>query len=244
MIFVFGGFLKGFEFAGGVFQHLANFVKVRIFNGGIPHLLEVHCCIAAGTGLAEGFVALTPGQAEELHRAGLPSVLVIHEIMPEDIGALRASAGIVTVRGGITGEAAVMARGLAKPCVASGSALSLGSGEVHNAAAGGGIRPYERITIDGGTGQIVRGAAARHLGEVPPAVTTTLYSPASDGTVGSMVNDAPVAPGMGVLPFCHWYVAAPVATTLKLADCPAVTPVLAGCCVIGDTGRLPLDASR
>ena len=136
--------------------------------------------VAAGSGLAEGFVALTPGQAEELHRAGLPSVLVVHEVMPEDIGALRASAGIVTVRGGITGEAAVMARGLAKPCVASGSALSLGSGEVQN-ASGSAIRPYERITIDGGTGAIVRGAAARHLSEVPPAVTALLDVVAADG---------------------------------------------------------------
>ena len=137
--------------------------------------------VAAGSGIAEGFVALTPGQAEELHRSGLPSVLVVHEVTPEDIGALRAAAGIVTVRGGITGEAAVMARGLAKPCVASGSALSLGSDEVQN-AAGVGIRPYERITIDGGTGEIVRGVAVRYLGEVPPAVAALLEVVAADAS--------------------------------------------------------------
>lgn len=129
--------------------------------------------IAAGSGFAEGFVALTPGQAEELCRAGFPAILVVPEVTPEDIGSLRASAGIITVRGGITGEAAVMARGLAKPCVASGAALSLASGEVH-IAGGGVIRPYERITIDGRAGAIVRGVAAQKLTETPDAVTALL----------------------------------------------------------------------
>ncbi|NUP11576.1 MAG: hypothetical protein HOW73_36485 [Polyangiaceae bacterium] len=129
--------------------------------------------IAAGTGIAEGRVCLSQRDALALSRAGLSPILFVHDIEPDDIDALRASAGVVTVRGGLTGEAAVMARGLSKPCVASGAALSLASDHV-GTIDGGSFRSGERVTIDGSSGLIVRGAHARTLGDLPASVAAVL----------------------------------------------------------------------
>lgn len=129
--------------------------------------------IAAGPGIAEGFVATSPDEALALARAGLPAILFVHDIEPEDLAALRASAGLVTVRGGLTGEAAVAARGLGKPCVASGAGLSLASDHVRFAEYGE-LRAGERVSIDGSTGLIARGAHGRARLEPPPAVAFVL----------------------------------------------------------------------
>ncbi len=145
--------------------------------------------VAAGAGVAEGHVAFSPAAAEELEREGLPAILVVHEVLPDEIAGVRAARGIVTVRGGITGEAAVMARGLSKPCVASGASLAFGEGEIR-VSAGGVIRPGERITIDGRSGVILRGAAARVGPELPASARELLAAlpRSADRPVAALVD--------------------------------------------------------
>lgn len=125
--------------------------------------------IAAGAGIAEGFICLSPFDVLVAARAGLRPILVAHEIFPDEIEALRACVGVITVRGGLTGEAAVMARGLSKPCVASGATLALAEDHVR-ILEGGKLDAGERITIDGSTGLISRGAHPRRLGQLPRSV--------------------------------------------------------------------------
>jgi pyruvate,orthophosphate dikinase len=98
--------------------------------------------------------------------------LFVHEVTKDDADALRAAAGIVTVRGGLTGEAAVMARALSKPCIASGSAMTLTESEVRGGGAT--IRPGDAITLDGKTGLIVAGFVPRKLGSLSPEVARVL----------------------------------------------------------------------
>lgn len=129
---------------------------------------------AAGTGIAEGRVCLSPQEATAFAQAGLAPILFVHDIEPDDIDAVRASAGVVAVRGGLTGEAAVMARGLAKPCVASGASVTLGPDHLRT-AEGAVLRAGERVTIDGSNGSIVRGSHPRLHGEMPAPVQAILH---------------------------------------------------------------------
>jgi len=137
--------------------------------------------IAAGPGIVEGYVCLTPAEVLAFEGAGLPAVLFAHEIMPDDLPAVRASAGVVTVRGGLTGEAAVMARGLAKPCVASGASLTLAANEVR-IAEGGAFARGERVTVDGSTGVVARGAFALSRSDEGPAVARVIETATKLGT--------------------------------------------------------------
>jgi phosphohistidine swiveling domain-containing protein len=129
--------------------------------------------IAAGAGIAEGRVCLSSEGAIALAKAGHRPILFVHDIEPRDIEALRVSAAVVTVRGGLTGEAAVMARGLSKPCVASGAGMTLHDDRVQT-TDGSTIRARERVTIDGSRGLIVRGSHPRVLGELPKPVAAIL----------------------------------------------------------------------
>jgi phosphohistidine swiveling domain-containing protein len=133
--------------------------------------------VAAGKGIARGRAAFTPRRALELGAAGLTPMLVVPEVEPEDVDALRVAAGIVVTRGGITGEAAIMARALGKPCVAS-SSLRRGALQV-----GDQVGPpndpemlYEgdAITVDGSSGIVARGAVVLAPGEPPPEVRGVL----------------------------------------------------------------------
>ena len=116
--------------------------------------------VAAGGGVGVGHACLAPARAAALERASLSPVLFVEELVAEDSAALGLSQGVVTVRGGITGEAAIMARALAKPCVASGPALTLAGGAAVT-PAGLRIEEGDRVAIDGGTGLIVFGPCRR-----------------------------------------------------------------------------------
>jgi phosphohistidine swiveling domain-containing protein len=136
--------------------------------------------IAAGTGVAEGFVCLSPARARSLAAMGLSPILFVHDLDPEDADALRVSAGVVCVRGGITSEAAVMARALGKPCIASGGTARFAEGRIVFDERGD-LEELSRVTVDASRGRLVRGStevrvepasdAARAmfewLGEVP-----------------------------------------------------------------------------
>ncbi len=114
--------------------------------------------LPASPGAATGKVVFDSGEAERLGQAGEAVILVREETSPEDIHGMHAARGIVTARGGMTSHAAVVARGMGRPCVS-------GAGELRIDAKGGTFRARDVtvsagdvVTIDGSTGQILLGA--------------------------------------------------------------------------------------
>jgi pyruvate, orthophosphate dikinase len=120
----------------------------------------------AGPGAATGRIALTADAAEKLAKEG-PVVLVRIETSPEDISGMVASEGILTARGGMTSHAAVVARGMGKPCVCGASALQIdlaqGIVRVGNRELKAGV---DWISIDGSTGEVFAGQLSAHPSEV------------------------------------------------------------------------------
>ncbi len=120
----------------------------------------------AGPGAATGLIALTAEEAERMGQEG-PVVLVRVETSPEDISGMVASQGILTARGGMTSHAAVVARGMGKPCVCGASAIQIdlvrGLVKVggHELKAG-----QDWISIDGSTGEVFAGRLSAHPSEV------------------------------------------------------------------------------
>ena len=117
----------------------------------------------ASPGAASGGIVFDADTAVERARSG-PVVLVRWETTPDDIHGMIAAEGILTVHGGMTSHAAVVARGMGKPCVAGCEELSLGDG---TATIGGQeLREGDVITIDGGTGRVFVGRVPL----VPPRI--------------------------------------------------------------------------
>ena len=114
----------------------------------------------ASPGAACGAVVLDADTAEERGKAGESVILVRWETTPDDIHGLIQAAGILTAHGGMTSHAAVVARGMGKPCVAGCEGLTIDV-EKHTLTIGGQpLAEGDTITIDGGTGRVV-------IGEVP-----------------------------------------------------------------------------
>jgi pyruvate,orthophosphate dikinase len=109
----------------------------------------------ASPGAASGGIVFDADSAVERAKSG-PVILVTWETTPDDIHGMIAAEGILTVHGGMTSHAAVVARGMGKPCVASAEDMTLGDG---TATIGGHeLREGHVITIDGGTGRVFIGA--------------------------------------------------------------------------------------
>ncbi|HXW21925.1 MAG TPA: pyruvate, phosphate dikinase [Rhodomicrobium sp.] len=113
--------------------------------------------LPASPGAACGEIVFSPDDAEKLKGQGKSVILVRAETSPEDIHGMHAAAGILTARGGMTSHAAVVARGMGRPCVSGASALRINT-ELGTLSAGGvTLKEGELITIDGSTGQVIRG---------------------------------------------------------------------------------------
>jgi pyruvate,orthophosphate dikinase len=125
--------------------------------------------LAAGPGAASGRIALSAAQAEKMATKG-PVLLVRDETSPEDIVGMHASAGILTSRGGMTSHAAVVARGMGKPCIVGAGDLMV-SEERRELRVGERIfREGDEISIDGTTGEVIAGALSARPSEVLRAV--------------------------------------------------------------------------
>jgi pyruvate, orthophosphate dikinase len=109
----------------------------------------------ASPGAASGGIVFDADAAEEKAKGG-PVILVRYETTPDDIHGMIAAQGILTVHGGMTSHAAVVARGMGKPCVAGCDGLTLEGGTA--TIAGHELREGDVITIDGGTGAVYVGA--------------------------------------------------------------------------------------
>ena len=120
----------------------------------------------AGPGAAAGVIALTAEEAETLAKKG-PVVLVRIETSPEDISGMVAAQGILTARGGMTSHAAVVARGMGKPCVCGASALQIDYKAGTLTIAGRTLKAGEDwVSMDGSTGEVFAGHLSPHPSEV------------------------------------------------------------------------------
>ena len=116
--------------------------------------------LPASPGAACGEIVFSPNDAEKLKAQGRTVILVRTETSPEDIHGMHAAAGILTARGGMTSHAAVVARGMGRPCVSGASALRINT-ELGTLSAGGvTLKKGDLVTIDGSTGQVIRGRVA------------------------------------------------------------------------------------
>ncbi len=120
----------------------------------------------ASPGAASGKVVLDAGRAEELGKAGEAVILVRWETTPDDIHGLLQAQGVLTAHGGMTSHAAVVARGMGKPCVAGCEGLSVDVAAGVASINGHELREGDLLTIDGGTGRVILG----HVPLVPPQV--------------------------------------------------------------------------
>jgi pyruvate,orthophosphate dikinase len=113
--------------------------------------------LPASPGAASGEIVLSADQAEALKAKGQKVILVRVETSPEDIHGMHAAEGILTTRGGMTSHAAVVARGMGKPCVSGAGSLRVDYGAGTVTVAGRTLRQGDVITIDGSTGQVLAG---------------------------------------------------------------------------------------
>ncbi|MFQ5655935.1 MAG: pyruvate, phosphate dikinase [Candidatus Methylomirabilales bacterium] len=113
--------------------------------------------LPASPGAAVGRVVFTANEAEEWAGRGERVILVRDETSPEDIGGMHAAQGILTARGGMTSHAAVVARGMGKPCVVGCSDISISEAERKFPVNGTMVQEGDWITIDGSTGNLMLG---------------------------------------------------------------------------------------
>ena len=115
--------------------------------------------ISASPGAAVGRLAFTSAQAQEMAQREEPAILICVETKPEDVQGMHAAVGVLTLRGGLTSHAAVVARGLGRPCVvgAGDARLDIDS-QTLQTADGRSFKPGATITLDGSAGEALAGA--------------------------------------------------------------------------------------
>ena len=113
--------------------------------------------LAASPGAASGKIVFTADAAEDLAAKGEDVILVRIETSPEDIHGMHAAKGILTSRGGTTSHAAVVARGMGRPCVVGAGELRIDYAAGTITVRGRVVKVGDLITIDGGTGEVFEG---------------------------------------------------------------------------------------
>ncbi len=116
--------------------------------------------LPASPGAASGKVTFSADEAEKLKEQMQDTILVRIETSPEDINGMHAAKGILTARGGMTSHAAVVARGMGKPCVSGSSEVKIDYEKKEFKSGNHTIKEGQIITIDGGSGKVM-------LGKVP-----------------------------------------------------------------------------
>jgi pyruvate,orthophosphate dikinase len=114
--------------------------------------------LPASPGAASGQVVFDADTAEKRAELGDAVILVRTETSPEDIHGMHAAKGILTARGGMTSHAAVVARGMGRPCVSGVGSLAIDVKAKSFRVAGREVREGDIITIDGATGEVMLGA--------------------------------------------------------------------------------------
>jgi pyruvate,orthophosphate dikinase len=141
--------------------------------------------LPASPGAASGGIVFSADEAERLKAQGQRVILVRVETSPEDIHGMHAAEGILTTRGGMTSHAAVVARGMGKPCVSGAGALRVDYAAAAMHVAGHTLKQGDVITIDGSTGQVLLGRVA-------------MVEPALSGEFGTLMSWADQTRKLGV----------------------------------------------
>ncbi|MBI1401619.1 MAG: pyruvate, phosphate dikinase [Porphyrobacter sp.] len=113
--------------------------------------------LPASPGAAAGKIVLDADTAEAWAGRGEKVILVRVETSPEDIHGMHAAQGILTARGGMTSHAAVVARGMGRPCVSGASGVSIDRKARTLRIGGTELKEGDAITLDGGNGQVMLG---------------------------------------------------------------------------------------
>ena len=121
--------------------------KINVIANGLP----------ASPGAASGKVVFDSDEAERLNDMMQDTILVRVETSPEDIHGMHAAKGILTARGGMTSHAAVVARGMGRPCVSGSSEIEINYDERIFKTADQIVKEGDVITIDGSTGRVILG---------------------------------------------------------------------------------------
>lgn len=116
--------------------------------------------LPASPGAGAGRAVFDPDEAETMAKAGEPVILVREETSPDDFHGMIVAEAILTARGGMTSHAAVVCRGMGKPCVVGVDAIDLHYGEKLFYVSGHEVRHGDWLTVDGSTGRVL-------LGKVP-----------------------------------------------------------------------------
>jgi pyruvate,orthophosphate dikinase len=141
--------------------------------------------LPASPGAASGTVVFSADEAESRAAKGEAVILCRVETSPEDIHGMHAAQGILTTRGGMTSHAAVVARGMGRPCVAGAGGISVDYNNQVLSAGGKQVRAGEVITLDGATGEVFVGPVA-------------MIEPAVSGDFGTLMEWADKHRRMGV----------------------------------------------
>ena len=124
--------------------------SINVIANGLP----------ASPGAASGKVVFTSEEAERLTAMMQDTILVRVETSPEDIQGMHAAKGILTARGGMTSHAAVVARGMGRPCVSGSSEIDINYEKKSFKTSSVEIKEGDVITIDGSTGRIIAGSVS------------------------------------------------------------------------------------
>ncbi|HUN43057.1 MAG TPA: pyruvate, phosphate dikinase [Acetobacteraceae bacterium] len=141
--------------------------------------------LPASPGAASGAVVFSADEAESRAQKGEAIILVRIETSPEDIHGMHAARGILTTRGGMTSHAAVVARGMGRPCVAGAGGIAVDYNAQTLSAAGKTVRAGETVTLDGATGEVFVG-------------TVAMIEPAMSGDFATLMAWADKARRLGV----------------------------------------------
>jgi len=130
--------------------------------------------LPASPGAASGEIVFSASDAELMKNSGRKVILVRVETSPEDILGMHAAEGILTTRGGMTSHAAVVARGMGKPCVSGAGTIRVNYAKGTMTAAGRTFSKGDMLTIDGGTGQVIKGAVEMRQAELSGEFTVLM----------------------------------------------------------------------
>ncbi len=122
--------------------------KTVLISRGLP----------ASPGAASGEIVFTANEAESKAKKGIAVILVRDETSPEDIHGMHAAKGILTSRGGMTSHAAVVARGMGRPCIAGAGKINIDYKSQSFSVGGRTYKAGEKITINGSSGEVFEDA--------------------------------------------------------------------------------------
>jgi len=144
--------------------------------------------LPASPGAASGHAIFDADRAEEQGKAGKPVILVREETKPEDIHGFFASRGILTSRGGKTSHAAVVARGMGKPCVAGAEGIEVNVALRQATIGETIIHEGDIITIDGTSGMVYQGVVATLEAEITAELNVLLAWADQEARLAVMAN--------------------------------------------------------